>query len=361
MYSCPSCGMDVKKPGLCDECKADKNTLQVKKNVRAKPKIKQNRIFLWIVLYALVGFFGIFLSFLVFGNNAEKADTYKTTPDEQKQIDTKNSSTNPSDEIQDVFLFDITKRSSHPPLDNKQDYVNWMLANTKEKEKFIKWRWDCIQDIIGWKSLSDSRVIEALLRTPRENFIRTRNVNRAYDHAYMEIGYGATITDPWIVAVMTQAINPKPNQKVLEIGTGSGYQSAILSELTNYVYTIEIIEALAKETEEIYKSYEADYQEYKNIKRNIGDGYYGWEEHAPFDRIIVTCSIDHIPPSLLKQLKPEGVMVIPVGPPSGQKLLKVTKHVEADVVYFDRENIIPRTVKFISFLDKEGKSHSSNN
>jgi protein-L-isoaspartate(D-aspartate) O-methyltransferase len=306
-----------------------------------------------------MGFLGIFLGFLVFGNNAERYMGINTNQDIVQEINQQDSSIEVYKEvIPDVFMFDITSRSSHPPLENKTNYINWMLANTKEKEKYIKWRWECVQDIVGWKSLSEPRVIEAFLRTPRENFIRARNVNRAYEHAYMEIGYGATITDPWIVAVMTQAINPKPEQKVLEIGTGSGYQSAILSELTNYVYSIEIIEALAKETEEIYNSNEEDYPEYKNIKRTIGDGYYGWEEHAPFDRIIVTCSIDHIPPLLLKQLKPEGIMVIPVGPPSGQKLLKVTKHVEADIIYFDRENLVPKTVRFISFLNKEGKSYS---
>jgi protein-L-isoaspartate(D-aspartate) O-methyltransferase len=356
MYSCPSCGMDVKKPGQCEECKSDKNSLRTKKNPVNKKKVKNNRLFLWITMYVVMGILGLFMSFLVFGNNAEHSKNDNSIPD--KQLTEQQSESN-SESVPATFLFDITKRTLHPPLNDKTEYVDWMLRNTKEKEKYIKWRWDCIQDIISWKSLSETRVIEALLRTPRENFIRSRNLNRAYDHAYMEIGYGATITDPWIVAVMTQAINPKPDQKVLEIGTGSGYQSAILSELTNYVYSIEIIEALAKETEEIYKSFETDYPEYKNVNRTIGDGYYGWEKHAPFDRIIVTCSIDHIPPLLLKQLKPEGVMVIPVGPPSGQKLLKVTKHVEADVVYFDRENIIPRTVKFISFLDKEGKSHSS--
>jgi protein-L-isoaspartate(D-aspartate) O-methyltransferase len=358
MYSCPNCGMDVKKQGLCDECRAEKSVPRARKS-SGKSKPKSGKRVLWIGAYVLIGFIGLFLGFLVFGaSSAQNAVNTKTDQPAQME-NTKNVVVETSVAAPEVISFDITSRTSHPSIEDKSSYISWMLKNTKEKEKFINWRWECAQDIISWKSLSEPRVIEAFLRTPRENFIRTRNVNRAYEHAYMEIGYGATITDPWIVAVMTQAINPKPNMKVLEIGTGSGYQSAFLSELTNYVYTIEIIEALAKETEELYKSYEADYPEYKNVKRTIGDGYYGWEQYAPFDRVIVTCSIDHIPPFLLKQLKPEGIMVIPVGPPSGQKLLKVTKHVEGDMIYFDRENLVPKTVKFIGFLDKEGKSHST--
>jgi protein-L-isoaspartate(D-aspartate) O-methyltransferase len=174
----------------------------------------------------------------------------------------------------------------------------------------------------------------------------------------MPIGYGATITDPWIVSLMTQTIAPQPHHKVLEIGTGSGYQSALLSELSNFVYSIEIIEVLAAETNELYQQYESDYPQYGNIRRVTGDGYYGWPGKEPFDRIIVTCSIDHIPPPLLKQMAPGGIMVIPVGPPSGQKLLKVTKHVNDEGVYFDRENLLPRKVHFISFRDKKGNPYT---
>lgn len=357
MYSCPACGMDVKTPGLCNECVNAKSTVKMK--TKTNRKKSGSRAMILIASCLIIGVLGIFFGFLVFGNNAEKQAAEPVDIDAQKEIAGPVSEFDKTvEQTIEPVIFDITKRKASPPIDDKDAYVAWMLAHTKEKEKFISWRWDCAQDIIGWKSLTEPRVLTAFLQTPRENFIRERNVNRAYDHAYMEIGYGATITDPWIVSVMTQAINPKPDHRVLEIGTGSGYQSAFLSELTNYVYSIEIIEELAAETDDAYKKYESDYPEYKNIRRKVGDGYYGWEEYAPFDRIIVTCSIDHIPPFLLKQLKPEGIMVIPVGPPAGQKLLKVTKHIEGDTVYFDRENIVPRTVKFISFLDKEGKSYS---
>lgn len=131
-----------------------------------------------------------------------------------------------------------------------------------------------------------------------------------------------------------------------------------MSQISNYVYSIEIINVLAKETDELCKSLEKDYPEYKNIKRKRGDGYFGWEEYAPFDRIIVTCAIDHIPPALLKQLVPGGIMVIPVGPPSGQRLLKITKHEEDGSVWFDREDIFKKQVHFIPFTKKGGGSYS---
>jgi len=162
---------------------------------------------------------------------------------------------------------------------------------------------------------------------------------------------------------MTNALNPQPDHRVLEIGTGSGYQSAFLAELSNFVYTIEIVEPLAKETDAIYTGLQDAYPQYKNIRRKVDDGYYGWEEHAPFDRIIVTCGIDHIPPSLLKQLSADGIMVIPVGPPSGQTILKITKKVATDgVVSLLREDIYAGTPTkgdvFVPFTAKDGGVHS---
>ena len=159
---------------------------------------------------------------------------------------------------------------------------------------------------------------------------------------------------------MTDYLDPQPGQKVLEIGTGSGYQSAVLSELSNHVYTIEIVDPLARETDAIYRAHEAKYPEFRNIHRKIDDGYYGWPEHAPFDRIIVTCGIDHVPPELLRELAPEGIMVIPVGPPSGQTILRIVKHVDADgTVSLDREDIFQgkRRQIFVPFTSKDGGLH----
>ncbi|MBN2535413.1 MAG: protein-L-isoaspartate O-methyltransferase [Spirochaetales bacterium] len=356
MPACLSCGVDVKKPGLCPECTLEKN----KGNKPGIKTIKPGRPFLKKIIFLLIshtlviiiGFLTGYLLFVTFVPDTKSSPGVNFSNNKQSG----NNVLIPLDE--GIPRHDITQRTLHPPMDNKEEYVQWMLAHTSEKEKFISWRWDCLQDLIRWDSIQDDRIKEAFLRTPRENFIRKRNINRAYEHAYMPIGYGATITDPWIVSLMTQTIAPEPDHKVLEIGTGSGYQSALLSELSNFIYTIEIIEELAAETNNLYREYEQEYHHYKNIRRVTGDGYYGWPEKEPFDRIIVTCSIDHIPPPLLKQLAPEGIMVIPVGPPSGQKLLKVTKHVDGESIYFDRENLLPRKVHFISFRDQEGKRYS---
>jgi protein-L-isoaspartate(D-aspartate) O-methyltransferase len=318
---------------------------------------KEDGLSVWIVSYMLVGIIGMLVGYIIFGDIHPAAGQTASPPPLEEEFEWQR---NPGKQTEDDMpAFDITQRTDHPPMENKEEYLQWMLEHTNEKERFISWRWDCLKDLLSWNSITDNRVKEAFLRTPRENFIRQRNIHRAYEHAYMPIGYGATITDPWIVSVMTQAINPLPEHKVLEIGTGSGYQSALLSELSNYIYTIEIIEVLAMETDELYKQYEQNYPQYKNIHRLQGDGYYGWPQKGKFDRIIVTCSIDHVPPPLLHQLKEGGIMVIPVGPPSGQKLLKITKNKEGEQIYFDRENLLPRKVHFIFFRDEAGRRYST--
>jgi protein-L-isoaspartate(D-aspartate) O-methyltransferase len=256
--------------------------------------------------------------------------------------------------------FDIAARTADPPANAKTAYVSWMLAHTDQKEKYISQKWDLAQKILQSKTITHPRILEAFLRTPREFFCR--DTRRAYDDAVLPIGYGSTISGPFMVARMTDYLNPQPEHKVLEIGTGSGYQSAFLSELSNHVYTIEIIEPLARETDAIYRKHEARYPEYANIHRKIDDGYYGWPENAPFDRIIVTCGIDHVPPELLRELAPEGIMVIPVGPPSGQTILRIVKHVGMDgAVSLEREDIFhgKRREIFVPFTSKEGSAHNA--
>jgi protein-L-isoaspartate(D-aspartate) O-methyltransferase len=167
--------------------------------------------------------------------------------------------------------------------------------------------------------------------TAREEFSRNREAKRAYEPNFLDIGCGVTISGPGIVARMTSELDVKPGEKVLEIGTGSGYQSAVLRALTDKVYTIEIIPPLAKFTDALQKELaKTKYAELKDIQRKTADGYYGWEENAPFDKIIVTAGIDHVPPPLLKQLKNGGVMVIPVGTPGKQAVLRITKEVGDD-------------------------------
>jgi protein-L-isoaspartate(D-aspartate) O-methyltransferase len=257
--------------------------------------------------------------------------------------------------------YDLRKRTDHPPLDSQEDWVRWMLANSPEEEKYLRAKWARAQKAVEWKEIRSDRVLEAFLRTPRQEFARTRNVAVVYEHMVLDIGYGQTISGPHLVAKMTDVLSPEPEHKVLEIGTGSGYQSAVLAELSNHVYTIEIVPELAAQTDGIYKSLYPSYPQYQNITRKEDDGYYGWAEHAPFDRIVVTCGIDHIPPELLKQLTVGGAMIIPVGPPSGQTILKVTKTLDSDGnVLLEREDLYGGRLKevFVPFTARGGGVHS---
>lgn len=164
-------------------------------------------------------------------------------------------------------------------------------------------------------------VINALATVPRHEFVPPAEQRYAYENRPLAIGYGQTISQPYVVAVMTDLLNLSADDKVLEIGTGSGYQAAILAKIAKQVYSIEIIKPLAKEA-----ATRLTRLGYANVMTKQGDGYYGWEDHAPFDAIVVTAAASHVPPPLIKQLKAGGRMVIPVG--TGfltQELLLVTK------------------------------------
>ena len=213
-----------------------------------------------------------------------------------------------------------------PPLTSKADFVAWMTANRPaEDHSYLERRWDRYLVLLQFNDLWTPADKRAFLMTPRQEFCLPENREDAYVGHYLDIGFGVTITPPGTMGRMTSAIQVH-GDKVLEIGTGSGFQSALLTYLTSRVHSIEIIPELAARTRGVYdRLIAAGYHEYGNIVTKSADGYYGWEEAAPFDKIIVTCGIDHIPPPLLQQLKPNGVMVIPVGPPGAQHILKVVK------------------------------------
>ena len=217
------------------------------------------------------------------------------------------------------------------PMDTRANFIAWMVKNRGEDPNFLGQRWDRFLQLIGHHDVWDKRNMRAYLLTPREEFVTKSNLGRAYEWHYLDIGYGVSITGPHTVARMTNSIDVQSGDKVLEIGTGSGYQSAYLSNLTDKIWSIEIIKPLAERTRRLYDDLIArNYTEYKAITAKNADGYYGWKEQAPFDKIIVTCGIDHIPPPLLQQLKPNGVMVIPVGPPGAQHVLRIVKHQNDD-------------------------------
>ena len=249
-----------------------------------------------------------------------------------------------------------------PPTTGRDDYIKWMVENRGEDPKFLGPQWDRYEALLRNKDIWDAKDGRAFLLTPREDFVRPANLPRAFDSAFLDIGYGVTISGPHAVARMTSAIDVKPGEKVLEIGTGSGYQSAYLSHLTDKVWSIEIIKPLAERTRATYDELIGKgYNEFKSITSKNADGYYGWAENAPFDKIVVTCGIDHIPPPLLQQLKPGGIMVIPVGPPGAQRVLKVEKNVAADgTVSVARSDIFNKIVPFVPFTKLEGDAIEGN-
>jgi len=177
-----------------------------------------------------------------------------------------------------------------------------------------------IENQIIDRGVSDERVIKAMNDVPRHLFVKESLRDLAYADGPLPIGYNQTISQPYIVAYMTEILQPDTHHIVLEVGTGSGYQAAILSKLVNHVYSIEIIPELGKEA-----ANRLDKLGYDNVTVKIGDGYNGWEEHSPFDRIIVTAAPEQIPKKLVDQLKSGGLMVLPVGKTSFGQDMRVVK------------------------------------
>ncbi len=218
-----------------------------------------------------------------------------------------------------------------PPIDSRAKFIAFMREARGEDPVSLGQRYDFYQSLNDIKGQWDERNARAFLMTPRELFVPKASADRAYQVVVIDIGFGGFITDPWTIARMNSTLNVQPGEKVLEVGTGSGYQSAYLSNLTDKVWSIEIIRPLYERVGTLYEDMiKRGYSEYSAISRAHGDGYYGWADAGPFDKIIVTCGIDHVPPPLLQQLKPTGVMLIPVGPPGAQRVLKITKKVAAD-------------------------------
>ncbi len=187
-------------------------------------------------------------------------------------------------------------------------------------DKYEKVRQRMVRDQVVARGIKDQKVIQAMLNVPRHMFVPANYERMAYEDRPLPIGAGQTISQPYIVALMTETLELTKNMKVLEIGTGSGYQSAILAEIVNEVYTIEIIESLGKKAQNLLSDLG-----YDNTHVKIGDGYKGWPEKAPFDAIIVTCAPTDVPQPLEEQLKEGGKMIIPVGGSIVQELALLEK------------------------------------
>ncbi len=227
----------------------------------------------------------------------------------------------------------------------KRDMVIAMggLNTVIDEDTFTRQRKRMVEEQIAYRGIVDKGVLEAMQTVPRHLFIPEENRSYSYYDQPVPIGFGQTISQPYIVAFMTELLKLGKEDVVLEVGTGSGYQAAILSKLVKQVYTIEIIEGLGKEASKRLKT-----MGYNNVEVKVGDGYKGWSEHAPFDAIIVTAAAEHIPQPLVDQLKPGGRLVIPVGGVyEVQDLMLITKDVSSKVV---KESIIP--VRFVPLIRK---------
>ena len=213
-----------------------------------------------------------------------------------------------------------------------------------EKDSYVDLRNRMVDEQIVGRGVSDKLVLKAMRKVPRHEFVPPNMEARAYEDNPLPIGEEQTISQPYIVALMTELLGLKGGERVLEIGTGSGYQAAVLAEIAGQVYTIEILEPLATSAKKRLAA-----MGYKNITVRCGDGYKGWKEHAPFDAIIVTAAPDHVPQPLVDQLKPGGKMVIPVGN-FLQELKVLTKKSDGTVV---EKNVLP--VRFVPMTGEAQK------
>jgi len=213
---------------------------------------------------------------------------------------------------------------------------------TSVEETFTLNRQKMVKEQIERRGITDKRVLEVMRKVVRHLFVPAYLQNEAYDDRPLPIGHAQTISQPYIVAYMTEAARIHPNDRVLEIGTGSGYQAAVLAEMVKEVYTIEILKPLAESASLVLKELG-----YKNVKVKCGDGYQGWREYAPFDAIIVTAAPSEIPGELIKQLKTGGRMVIPIGS-FFQELYRLTKTDSG----FKKESLLP--VRFVPMVHPSG-------
>jgi len=225
-----------------------------------------------------------------------------------------------------LFAFAAAAQEADEYRQARQQMVRAIEANVRATSLYLD------------KEQLNPQILDAMRTVPRHEFVPKEQQSVAYENRPLPIGYGQTISQPYIVAIMTDLLKLDADDRVLEIGTGSAYQAAILAQLVNRVYSIEIIEPLG-----VQAGKRLQRLGYANVQTRIGDGYYGWEEQAPFDAIIVTAASNHIPPPLLQQLKPDGRMIIPVGSRFlAQQLVLVTKNEEGRAI---TQQIMP--VRFV--------------
>ncbi len=217
----------------------------------------------------------------------------------------------------------------------------------KQPDLYKSLRYDMVKTQIASRGITCNEVLKAMRVVPRHEFVPYEYRRYAYADQPLPIGEGQTISQPYIVAYMTEILKIKPGDKVLEIGTGSGYQAAILAEVSADVYSIEVIEPLANRSKNVLESLG-----YNNIKLKTGDGYQGWPDHAPFDAIMVTCSPSKIPEPLKEQLAEGGKMIIPVGETNTIQFLYLLEKRKGKI---RQQNVMP--VRFVPMIDEKGQTY----
>lgn len=221
-----------------------------------------------------------------------------------------------------------------------------MQRQVKSDEEFAQLRREAFERQIIDRGISDKRVINAMMKVERHKFVPVELQHDAYNDSPLPIGEGQTVSQPYVVALMTELLRLKPTDHVLEIGTGSGYQAAVLAEVCSQVYSVEVIKSLGERAALVLTKLG-----YRNIQIKTGDGYLGWPEYAPFEGIIVTCAPTKIPEPLKAQLAEGGRMVIPVGERYSQELIVLTKHNGK----MRQEYVIP--VLFVPMVNPQGKTY----
>lgn len=240
------------------------------------------------------------------------------------------------------FLCSLNLRANHIPYIPIYQDTTWRPPVFSER---LGERNKMVNEISShyYIPVKDKNVLSAIRNVPRHEFVPEELQSKAYDNTALPIGYGQTISQPLIVAHMTELLEIDPGDKILEIGTGSGYQAAVLAELTANVYTIEIVPELATRAKKILNELG-----YKNVNSKVGDGYIGWQEYAPYDGIIVTCAPEDIPQPLIDQLNPGGVIVIPVGEKNQTQMLVVVRKSKNGKIYQEKQfpvRFVPMTGK----------------
>lgn len=220
------------------------------------------------------------------------------------------------------------------------------LISVVQKPEYATWRRKMVEEQLEQRGITSRKVLDAMRKIERHRFVPEELRDKAYEDYPLPIGAGQTISQPYIVAFMTEALDIKPTDRILEIGTGSGYQAAILGELGKEVYTIEIVPSLSEKSESLLQSLG-----YKNVHVKMGDGYLGWPEQAPFDVVIVTCSPSHVPQALQEQLKEGGRMIIPVGERYTQELVLLKKK-SGKLTRQSRMSVL-----FVPMMDSTGKKY----